>query len=177
MTMKLAKMVTVALLTLGAMAAHAQMPEPPAELKAIEWMVGNWEGDVHWTMQGMDETGKMTWKVEKDILFFKQKTAYEMMGMKMTEVGFTGWDANKKKYWSQTFTNYGPTPRTEWGTLEKDKMTFVSDPWDMGMPEGPMTSRSTMTKKSNDEVLFVLEFKMGDTWQKAGEGTFKRKKV
>ena len=54
-------------------------------------------------------------------------------------------------------------------------ITFISEPWNVGMPGGPTVSRATITKKSNDEYTFVLEFKNGDKWDKVGDGSAKRK--
>lgn len=156
--------------------AFAQMPslEPPAEVTAMKWMVGEWTSKVHWTMEGQEMDADMTLKNEFEGQFLKQTSTMDMMGMKFTEVGYLGYDKAKKKYYMYTFTNYGPTPRIEWGTLENNKMVMISEPWDAGMG-APMTSRATLTKKSDTEVHFVLEFKNGDKWDKAAEGTFKKK--
>jgi hypothetical protein len=163
------------LMLLAGSVAMAQTPEPPAELKQLDWMVGEWTGQVKWTMMGMNAEGPMTWKVEKEAMFFKQTSTMDIGGMKFSEVGYVGWDAKKKKFSSHTFTSFAATPRIEWGEIKGNQDVFTSEPWDAGDPNGPTTSRATMTRKG-DEVAFLLEFKEGDKWTKVGEGTFKRKK-
>lgn len=156
--------------------AFAQMPslEPPAEVSALKWMVGEWTSKMHWTMEGQEMDVDMTLKNEFEGQFLKQTSVTDMMGMKFNEVGYLGYDKAKKKYFMYTFTNFGPTPRIEWGTFENNRMVMISEPWDAGMG-APMTSRATLTKKSDTEVHFLLEFKNGDKWDKVGEGTFKKK--
>lgn len=156
--------------------ANAQLPEPVAEVKALDWMLGEWSGNVKWTMMGAETEGHMTWKVEREGLYVKQTATIEMMGMKMNEVGYTGWDPQKKKYWSYTYANYMGAPRIEWGEKKGEAIVFTSEPWEAGAPTGPVTSRATLSKKG-DDIHFLLESKNGDKWDKMGEGTFKKKKT
>jgi hypothetical protein len=167
-------MIIVSLAVAGATAAFSQ--EPPtisAELKALEWQIGTWEGTVKWSMPGMEGDSKMTMKSEWEGLFMKQTSTTEMQGMKMLEVGYLGYDPDKKKYSFHTFTSFAPTPRIEWGTVEGTKAVFVSDPWNV---MGQVTSsRATVVKKGDSEMAFTLEFKQGNSWSKVAEGTFKKK--
>lgn len=160
-----------------AVAAFAQPSmEIPAEVKKLEWMNGDWAGSFNWVQEGMKADGKMKFSCSFDGQFQFQKSEIEMMGMKMTESGYLGYDAKKKKYFLYTFSNFSPYPRVEWGNFEgTNKMIFISEPWDSGQGE-PTTSRSTVTKVDNDNVDFVLEFKMADKWTKVAEGKFKRVK-
>lgn len=172
--MRTVRSILVAFVVAAAAAAFSQ--EPPSlspELKALEWQLGTWEGTVKWSMPGMEGDSKMTMKCEWEGLFMKQSSTTEFQGMKMLEVGYVGFDPEKKKYSFHTFTSFAPTPRVEWGTVTGDKVEFVSEPWNvMGQST---TSRSTVTKKSASEIAFVLEFKQGDSWSKVAEGTFKKK--
>lgn len=169
-SMFLAMMLGVAALT------NAQMPEASAEVKALDWMLGEWSATVKWTMMGTEADAQMTWKAERDGLFLKRSTTTELMGMKMTEVSYSGWDEKKKKYWTHVFTNFAPGPRTETGEQKGDVFVSVSEPWDTGSGSEPTTGRITYTKKGED-ILYTLEFKMADKWEKVAEGTFKKKKA
>ncbi len=165
----------VAVLAALVVTAPAQMPnmEPPAELKQLEWMLGDWTTKMTWTMEGqaMEMSGEISCVREGQ--FIKSTSWFEMMGMKFTEVQYLGWDKDAKKYIGWSFTNFSAAPRIERGDWKGDTLTLVSDPWDAGM--GPMESRGTMVRKGKDEGHLTLEFKMEGKWQKVGEGTFKRK--
>lgn len=164
----------LALSGLTGSAVAQEMPvEPPAELKALAWQNGDWEGTVKWSMPGMEGDSVMAFKVSFEGPFQKSVSTMEMQGMKMIETGYLAWDAAKKEFVMWTFTNFAPMPRVERGHLNKEKMVMTSDPWEvMGQT---MVSRATMTKKSDKEMSFVLEFKMGDSFTKAAEGSFKKK--
>lgn len=156
--------------------AGAQQAEVPAELKAMSFYIGTWKGNVTWSMPGMDaateETSMVnTWSGQ----FIKSESKMNVGGMEMVEATYIGWDPEKKKYSSYAFTNISATPRIEWG-VAKDANTFVfeSEPWDvMGQKT---VGRGTMTKVSDTELKFMLEFKSGDSWMKVAEGSFKKVK-
>ena len=171
------RLLLAATLLLTTVFATAQVPnmEPPAELKKLEWMMGNWSGNVKMSMEGMDMEGMMTYSVTWSGQFLKSTSTWDVMGIKITEDGYTGWDAAKGKYSSYTFTNMAPTPRIEWGEMKDDTTIWTSEPW-VTSHEAPATvSRATLAKLSNNELKFSLEFKTGDTWTKVGEGVFKKK--
>lgn len=148
--------------------------EAPAELKSLAWMVGTWEGNMSMDMEGMKMESKTTMKCVMEGMFLRQDFVMEAQGMKMTEVGYLGWDAEKKKYCMYTFASWAPTPRIEWGEIKGNDFVSISEPWASGMPEKTV-SRATLKKVSDREVSFLLEFKMGDKWTKVGTGTFKKK--
>ena len=154
----------------------AQTPtiDPPAELKKLDWYIGEWTGKVKWSMPGMPPTDEeMSIKNVWDGQFIKSSSIMTMSGQKMMETSFVGWNAKTKKYDSYTFTNFAPTPRIEHGEMDGDKFAFTSDPWDVGGME--MIGRASMVKKSDKEFTFILEFKLGDKFEKVGEGSFKKK--
>lgn len=149
--------------------------EPPAELKKLSWYIGEWSGKVKWSMPGTPLTEEdMSFKNEWDGQFIKSTSVMSMSGQKMTETSFTGWNPKTKKYFAYTFTNFAPTPRVEHGEVDGDKFVFTSEPWEVGGME--MVGRALVAKKSDTEVGFVLEFKLGDKFEKVAEGTFRKKK-
>jgi hypothetical protein len=172
--MKVRQLLVVGLAVFGLGIAQEPQMAPAPELKKLEWFLGEWNGKVKWSMPGMDATEEtMSFKNEWEGQFIKSSSVMSMSGTKMTEVGYIGWNPKTKKYDNYTFTNFAPTPRIEHGELDGDKMTFTSDPWDV--METPVVGRATVTRKSPTELAFLLEFKMGDAWQKVAEGAFKKK--
>lgn len=157
----------------GASRAQEAMMPLPEELKKLEWMLGKWEGSIKWTMPGMEGEAKMAFEATWDGQFQKQSSTMEMMGMKMIETAYIGWDAAKKQYSMYTFTNFAPTPRVEYGKFDGTTWVSISEPWATGM--GSTVSRSTIVKKSNTELDLTVEFKEGDKWNKVGVATFKKK--
>ena len=155
-----------------------QVPDmsPSAEMQKWDWMVGEWTSTSTWNMPDVPEMGvETTMKVEWDGQFLRQTSVSDFDGfMKMTETMMFGYDPNKEKYHSTSFTNMAPTPRIEWGTLEGDTLVMVSEPWQIMGDES--VSRATLVKVSDDEMKFKLEFKYGDEWTVISDGTFKRKK-
>ena len=97
-----------------------------------------------------------------------------MGGVPFTETSYLGYDPKTKKYVMYSFSQMSPVPRIERGTLTGDNMVFISDPWDMGSGT-PMTSRATLTRKGNDEVVLLIEGQNAGQWTKIGEANLKRK--
>jgi len=147
---------------------------PPEEIRKLGWMVGEWNGKWKWLMEGMEGDVVMTLKNEFEGQFLKTTSSMDMMGAKFNEVGFIGWDSSKKRYSSWTFTNFAPLPRIEHGSFEGNKFVFISEPWTV-TPEETVVSRATLTKTSDNEISFLLEFKQDEKWEKVAEGTFKKK--
>ncbi len=151
-----------------------QMPDltPPAELKKLDWMIGTWTGTMPMDMEGMKFDSVGTMKIDMDGKFMRTVSVMDMMGMKMTESMFLGYDSAKKQYVSWAYTNMSANPRIERGNFEGDRFVMTSDPWVMDMSPEASVSRSTFLKKSATTALFTLEFKMADKWVKVGEGLF-----
>ena len=161
---------------LFAVAANAQMPDlkPSPQIEKLSWMLGKWSGSIHWTMEGMEMDATMSFENVIDGQFVRSTSVMELMGMKMTESGFTGWDDKAKAYKSWTFTNFGAGPRTETGKVDGDSMVFTSDPWQTLMSPEATVSRTTMKKVSASEIKLTLEFQQNGQFAKVGEGTFKK---
>ena len=175
--MKTPRAALALLLTLFAALSFAQAPlTAPKEITDLSWAHGDWEGKIKFSMAGMPESeGAQTWKVEPEGQFLKMTTVTDMMGMKMTEIAYLGWNADSKRYDCWTFTNFAPTPRVEHGTIDDKVWTFLSEPWTVpGMP-GAIVGRATMNRKSDKEMTMLLEFKEGDKWVKQAEGSFTKK--
>jgi hypothetical protein len=148
---------------------------PPAEIKKLDWMLGEWTTKTSFTMPEMGPMNvTMTVKCDYDGQFLRQTVINDFDGIKMTETFYLGYDEATKKYVSYAFTNFAPTPRIERGTMTGDVMTMVSDPW----TAGGMThvSRATQTKLNNDTMKLKLEFQVDGKWVTAMDATISRKK-
>jgi hypothetical protein len=155
--------------------ASAQAPNMsiPAEVKKLDWLLGEWSGTIKWVMPGMEGSGPMNLKNNWEGQFLKCSTVTEAEGMKMTEESYFGWNAEKKQYDCWTFTNFAPTPRRDSGHLTGDRLVMTSEPWEISGEK--IEGRGTMTKNSPTELGFLLEFKMEGKWVKAAEGILKKK--
>lgn len=172
--MKVARLLVCLFAFGSALALGQDQNAPHPELNKLSWQLGTWEGNVKWSMPGMDDEMTMAWTSVMDGNFMKSTSTMDMMGQKVTETGYLTWDAKQSRYSYWTFTNFAHMPRVEHGTLDGDKMVMISEPWDAGMGEATV-SRATVAKKGDTELTFLLEFKQGETWNKVAEGTFKKK--
>lgn len=151
----------------------SQEMAPPAELKKLDWYMGEWSGKFNFSMPDMQGEATFTFKNEWDGNFIRTTSTMEFGGMKMTETTFLGWNDKVKKYEQYTFTNIANTPRIERADPGDTQWVFLSEPWNAGGAE--VVSRATLTKKSTTEMEMLLEFKDGSNWTKVGSGTFKKK--
>jgi hypothetical protein len=148
---------------------------PPAEVKKLDWMIGNWKSKPSmFYFQGMEMEVASTMKVSYDGQFIKTESVNDYGVLKMTETLMLGYDFAKNKYRSHAFTNMSPEPRIEDGDLKGDTLVMVSRPWVIMGDES--VSRATLTKDGDDKIKFKLEFKMGDDWSLVNESTFERVK-
>ncbi len=112
----------IALAVVGALAFARAQPEPPADpQKAMEaWMasmqpgkpheflkqfVGEWNTTTRIWMAGpgsppMESAGTASFSLVFGGRFLKQESTGQMMGMPMEGLGFTGYDNNRKLYFS-----------------------------------------------------------------------------
>jgi beta-galactosidase/beta-glucuronidase len=168
-------LLSVAMFTYASIASAAQAPNPTPELDKLDWARGEWTGTLKFSMSGhltADFTASL--KFERETNFLKSTAKFSTEGMEILETAYIGFDPKEKVYKAWTFSNQAPTPRLDKGTITADSMVFVSEPSDAGMGE-PMSSRMTMTKKGDKEMVFLLEFLVGDKWEKAAEGTLTKK--
>ena len=165
------KLLLIFAIVSAAVLSGAQEMSPPKELKKLDWLLGNWSGKVKWTMPGMAGESDMKLTVTMDGMFQKQVSIMTMDGQESLETSYVGWDPKKKVYSSWTFTNFAPTPRVEKYVISGNKIVATSQPWEVGMPGGPTSSRATMIRSGN-KFSVSLEFMMGKKWTKVGSGTF-----
>jgi hypothetical protein len=168
------------LCTCAAAASIAQdVPElgPSAELKKLDWMVGDWKAaNTDFTVMGqamkMDATMSVSWEG----MFMKAQTQQEFdVGVIFTELMMMGYDADSKKYKSSAYTNFSPEPRVGEGELKGSVLSIDNKPW--RSPGGTSESRIKFTKKSDDKITFKLELKIEDgEWEDATEFDFERVK-
>lgn len=160
-----------ALLSVATCVALAQeMPAPPKEMDIFKPMIGKWKGKMSWDMEGQKTDFTMVMENVWDGQFVRSHNTMDMGGMKMTETMMFGWDPEKGKYKSWSFTNWAPTPRIEWGTVQGNQQVWISEPWDAGMGE-KTESRSTITRKDAKTCEFLLEFKTDGKFAKVMWGT------
>lgn len=151
----------------------AQDMTPPKELKKLDWMLGTWSGKMKWTMPGMGGDAEMKFTATMEGMFQKQVSTMTMDGQETLEVSYLGYDPKKKVYTCWTFTNFAPTPRVDRITMSGNKTVFISQPWEVGMPGGPTTSRATLIRSGN-KISMTLEFMMGKKWSKVASGSFSK---
>lgn len=155
--------------------SFAQLAEAPAEIKALDWMVGNWEGKGTFSAQGQTVDVIVVWSVKKDGPFLRLETKQTLLGMDMTESAFIHWDSKKKEYVVTSYSNFAVTPRIERGSLKDGVLTTICEPWEVA---GTVTvGRSTMKLVTKDEIEFMIDMKEGDTWTEASKMKMTRKSV
>jgi hypothetical protein len=153
--------------------ANSQVASPvPPEVKALDGLVGEWDGVMKATFPGTSEPIDVPTHVSVKLFGQYQETVYTMNmpgGMKFTGHMFLTYDSAAKNYRSWGFDDEVNEPREETGTWDGKKLVMTSK------PQGGMVTRTTFEPKSKDEVAFLLEIKQGDAFTKIGEVVYKRK--
>ena len=182
------------LLALGILSAAvlAQSQEPPpttpptqpantnrqagsAELNRFDWIVGEWTGDMNWTAPGMEGKVPLVTRISRVGQFYRFDHTSTMGDVTVTETSYLGFDPKTRKYVMYTFSSNSPVPRIERGEFTSDTVfVSTSDPWDMGTGT-PRTTRSTMTRMPNGDVMLLIESNDNGRWTKIGDSTLKRK--
>jgi hypothetical protein len=153
-----------------------QIPQatPPAELKALDFLIGSWRGEGEFVSEGKPQKAVTEWTFRAEGNHLRQEGTIHLQGMKMEESRAFGWDARRKRFWSYTLVEPFPTPRVEWGTYKLGELVWLSDPWDIGAAEGPVESRATTTR-DGAALRFRIEVKGKVGWEKVAEGRFSKK--
>lgn len=165
---------TILLSLLLPVLGSAQMPDmkPPKELDVLVPFLGKWAGQMEWTMGAEKMEVGMAIEYTREGKFIVGKSVMDAGGMKFTETQYIGWDAEKKKFSSHSFSNWSPAPRVEWGTMKDKSFTFISEPWDSGDGGGKkVITNSTLTWLDKDSFKFSLDIKARN---ETATGTFKR---
>lgn len=150
------------------------MPLPTAELKAIEWLNGDFKGDLTFSFGGEATKGSGTVKAAMTLngrysramhTYTMAPNTPEMEGMHMLT-----YNPDKKKYVATWFDGAGPGSIEMVGDL-KDNVLQLTGPAEMMGQK--MNMRATYSKKDGG-FGFLLEMEQGGSWMKLIEGTFKK---
>ncbi len=168
------KTLLIPFLLVAASLTQAQMTVPmPAEMKALSFLMGEWEGTMKMTLPGATQVMDVKSTVSVKEFGAYQETVYtmEMPGMsKFTGKSFLRWNPTTKQYQSWTYDTAADEPREETGTLTGNTLTMVS------RPQGGMVTRIAYSKGTKDTVNFLIEMKSGDKFEKLGDCVYTRKK-
>jgi hypothetical protein len=154
------------------------MMQPPAEVKQASFLVGEWSAELTFFEMG-GTTAKSTGHVSSKMTLMGRfvsstfKTTVPGMG-DMEGLQLLTYDSDAKKWHAWWYDNMSSYAMVFRGTMENGKLLMVSDPTPMpGM--GDVVMRTLFEKKSDTEVFFRLEMKVGDDWMKFIEGNYKKK--
>ncbi|HVV16512.1 MAG TPA: DUF1579 family protein [Polyangia bacterium] len=164
-------------------AAAAAMPPPPApkpaaELDQLKVFEGSWRCDGKQPAGpfGPEQQYKSTFKGKKDIDNFWIAIEYDQKKSKVHPMpikarGFLGYDPAAKKYVTIGADNTGGWISESSPGWEGDKLVFSGD----GSMGGQKVSfRETYTKKSEKEMTWSGEMKMGKDWISVGSDSCKK---
>jgi hypothetical protein len=173
-------LVTVLLAT--AVAGPAQdpmMPAPPAELKALNWMLGDFNTDLKMyepgQAEGMPMPGTVSAKMSLGDVYIESRFEADMGGMKTTGLQMTTYEPAKKEFVAWWFDSMAPGVLELRGKLTGQVLVLVSKPIEIpGMP-GKHAFRATNGLKGPGKVLFRLEMNSGQGWYKMMEGMMTKK--
>lgn len=153
-------------------------PKPPAELDQLKYFEGSWrcEGKVPAGPMGPEHGYKSTFKVKKDLDGFWYAADYEQKKSKDNPMpikarGFFSYDTGSKKYVFGGFDNAGGMVNETSAGWEGDKMIASGEGTGMGQKIG---FRETFTKKSDKEMTWQGELRMGKDWMVIGNDTCKK---
>ena len=168
--------ILITVLALFAVAAYAQQP---AEMKKLDWLVGDWSGEAWIQMGPKKEGGFQTERVQKklggDIIVIdglgKRKNEDGTAGDVVHEAfGVISWDATKKVYRFDAWTAREGYVAA-WMTVGDDR----SATWGFDTPSGGKV-RYTIKPTANGEWNEIGEFSRdGNTYMKFFEMTLKKK--
>ena len=153
-------------------------PKPAAELEQLKMFEATWrcEGKQPAGPMGPEQDYKSTFKGKKDVESFWISFEYSQKkskahAMPVTAKGYIGYDPAAKKYVSLGVDNMGGSVSETSPGWEADKLTFTGD----GQMGGQKISfRETYTKKSDKEMIWSGEMKMGKDWIPVGTDTCKK---
>jgi hypothetical protein len=167
------------LATSFAPAQDPMMPAPPAELKAISWMLGDYTTDLKMYEPGQTEgvpvPGTTTAKMSLGDVYIESRFEADMGGMKMTGLQMTSYDPAKKQYVAWWFDSMAPGVLEMRGSLTGQVLVLKSEPIEIpGMP-GKHAFRATYGLKGAGKYLFRLEMNSGQGFYKMMEGMMTKK--
>ena len=153
-------------------------PKPAAELEQLKMFEATWrcEGKQPAGPMGPEQDYKSTFKGKKDVDSFWISFEYSQKKSKVHALpiiakGYLGYDPAAKKYVTLGVDNMGGSVSESSPGWEADKLTFTGD----GQMGGQKISfRETYTKKSDKEMIWSGEMKMGKDWIPVGTDTCKK---
>jgi hypothetical protein len=169
----------VLLATAIAPAQDPMMPAPPPELKALNWMLGDFNTDLKMyepgQTEGMPVPGTTTAKMSLGDVYIESRFEADMGGMKMTGLQMTSFDPATKEYVAWWFDSMAPGVLELRGKLTGQVLVLTSKPIEIpGMP-GKHAFRATNGLKGPGKFLFRLEMDSGEGWYKMMEGMMTKK--
>jgi len=160
--------------------SKSQQPSfaPPAEVKKLEFLAGNWSADQKVYMPG-STTAQTTsasvqcqWALQGRFMQYDYQSEFPDMGAMQGRLLLT-YDPESKTYRSWWFDSMFSQSAVSEGNFEGSKLIMVSKPEEVpGM--GVVSMRTTFEPKANREFYFLLEMKMGEKWEKMLEANFKK---
>jgi hypothetical protein len=162
--------------------AFAQEKPGPArpipELDQLKSLEGNWrcDGKVPAGPMGPEHTYKATFKVKKDLDGYWYVAEYEQRKSKDNPApirahAYFGYDGGTKKYVLNAFDNLGGLMAETSPGWDGERLVATGDGTAMGQK---VAFRETFTKKSERELTWLGEMKMGKDWMVVGNDTCKK---
>lgn len=152
-------------------------PPPPAELKQVAFLLGNWEGKETYTFGEMKSEGTGNHHIQMALRgrflesHYKAKSGF--MGDSEGRLLLT-YDTAAKKFRSWWYDSSDSGNMEMEGNVEGDSLVMISKPTSIpGM--GVETFRATFTKKGDNQLTFVLALKAGDKWEPMIEASYTKK--
>lgn len=177
----------LAVLTLAApaMADHheageaAGMPPmgPPAEMKALAYMVGEWDVAMSYTMapggDWIESTGSTTYMEVLDGGAIHATFKGEMMGKPMTGHQIFTYDREEKRYESIWVDSMSCRTSHTAGQIDGDTLVLTGTDLHMG---GEYEMKLTQTQKGDDMFTFTMDMSMdGENWFTGMKMTYTKK--
>jgi hypothetical protein len=156
--------------------AAAQEMEPPKEMKAVEFLAGNWSGTETYLFGGQKSEGKsqITSATALGGHFIRGQHKMSVEGMDMEGMHILGYSPEAKKYRAWWFDSMSNDVLEMEGDLKGNVLTMTSKPTPMpGLPK-PVRMRATWTNKSAKELDFRLEIENEGKWNLMIEGHYQR---
>jgi len=159
-----------------AYAQEMQLP-PLLEMKEVEFLLGNWKGDLTFCFMGQESKSTGTIKCTRALQdrYLHAMNSYEVTGMgKMEGLQLLSYDPEKKQFIGYWFDSSAPAAMELSGTKSGNVLQLISKPTKVpGMPGEPVF-RATWTKSSDTAIEFALDLKNGDKWEKMIAGKYKK---
>lgn len=163
---------TLLLASMVAIAPAQGMPDmtPPAEMKATDFLLGNFKGTANF-YRGTEKTAAAcSFKSERALndRFVRMAISYQMKMQGMPDMNTEGmemltYDPAAKQYAIWWFDGLASTAMHFTGNFDGEKLVFLSDASPVESGGAPGVSRFTWWK-NGDALDCSLEMKQGDKW-------------